>query len=125
MTRRVVSLLQGVSGALLPTEPALEANAYAVAEDVDLTLVLRGPAVELAIAGGEVRPGELVGVALPPAASAQDLQGLIESGVAVLVAAEELDRLGLVPTDLVHGVTVRDRPALAEELRTADAVLGW
>lgn len=125
MTRRVVSLLQGVAGALLPTEPALEANAYAVAEDVELTLVLRGPAVELAISGGEVRPGELAGVPLPPAASAQDLRGLIESGVEVIVATDELDHLGLVPTDLVPGVTVRDRPALAEELRTADAVLGW
>lgn len=125
MTRRVVSLLQGVAGALLPTEPALEANAYAVAEDVELTLVLRGPAVELAIAGGEVRPGELAGVPLPPAASAQDLRGLIESGVEVIVATDELDHLGLVPTDLVPGVTVRDRSALAEELRTADAVLGW
>ncbi|MEX2622032.1 MAG: DsrE family protein [Egibacteraceae bacterium] len=125
MTRRVVSMLQGVAGALRPTEPALEANAYAVAEDVELTLVLRGPAVELALSGGEVRPGELAGVALPPAASAQDLQGLIESGVEVIVAADELDRLGLAPADLVPGVTVRDHQALAEALRTADALIGW
>lgn len=125
MARRVVSLLRGTSGALLATEPSLEANAYAVAEDVELTVVLRGPAVELAVAGGEVRPGELAGVALPPAASAQDLRGLIESGVEVLVAAEELDRLGLGPTDLVRGVSVRDQPTMAETLRTAHAVLGW
>lgn len=125
MARRVVSLLQGVAGALLATEPALEANAYAVAEDLELTLVLRGPAVELAVAGSETRPGELAGVALPPAASAQDLRGLLESGVEVLVDAGELTRLGLVPADLVDGVAVRDEHALAESLRTADAVLGW
>lgn len=125
MARRVVSLLQGVSGALLPTEPALEANAYAIAEDVELTLVLSGAAVELAVAGGEVPPGELAGVALPPAASAQDLRGLIESGVEVLVTAAGLERLGLDHDDLVSGVAVRDDDALAEVLRTADAVLGW
>lgn len=125
MARRVVSLLQGVSGALLPTEPALEANAYAVAEALELTLVLRGPAVELAVSGGEVRPGELAGVALPPAASAQDLRGLIESGVEVLVSAEELERFGLERDDLVTGISVRDDDELAEDLRTADAVLGW
>lgn len=125
MARRVVSLLQGVSGALLATEPALEANAYAIAEDVELTLVLRGPAVELAVAGGEVHPGELAGVTLPPAASAQDLRGLIESGVEVLVPAGELGRLGLGHDDLVSGVAVREDDDLAEVLRTADAVLGW
>ncbi|HVM00618.1 MAG TPA: DsrE family protein [Egibacteraceae bacterium] len=125
MARRVVSLLQGVAGALLATEPALEANAYAVAEDVDLTLVLRGPAVELAVAGGETRPGQLAGVGLPPAASAQDLRGLIESGVAVLVTGAELDRLGLAPDDLVPGVALCDDGDLAEALRTADAVIDW
>lgn len=125
MARRVVSLLQGVSGALLATEPALEANAYAIAEDVELTLVLCGPAVELAVAGGEVAPGELAGVALPPAASGQDLRGLIESGVEVLVTDGGLARLGLAHDDLVTGVSVRDDDALAEVLRTADAVLGW
>lgn len=125
MARRVVSVLQGVAGALLATEPALEANAYAIAEDVDLTLLLRGHAVELAVAGGEVRPGELAGVALPPAASAQDLRGLVESGVDVLVEGEQLDRLGLAGGDLVHGVEVRDATDVAEMLRTADAILGW
>lgn len=125
MARRVVSVLQGVAGALLATEPALEANAYAVAEDVDLTVLLRGAAVELAVAGGEVRPGELAGVPLPPAASAQDLRGLIESGVEVLVDADGLDRLGLSPGDLVDGVEVRDPAAVAEVLRVTEAVLGW
>lgn len=125
MARQVVSVLQGVAGALLPTEPAVEANAYAVAEDIDLTIVLRGPAVELAVAGGEVRPGELAGVTLPPAAAAQDLRGLIESGVAVLVADAELDRFGLAAGDLVDGVTVGDQTTLTELLRTADAVLSW
>lgn len=125
MARRVVSVLQGVAGGLLATEPALEANAYAIAEDVDLAVVLRGPAVELAVAGGEVRPGELAGVALPPAASAQDLRGLVESGVQLLVEDRELARLGVHTDDLVDGVEVRDAAGLAETLRTADAILGW
>lgn len=125
MARRVVSVLQGVAGALLPTEPALEANAYAVAEDVDLTIVLRGPAIELAVAGGEVRPGELAGVALPPAASAQDLRGLVESGVEVLVTAAELERVGLGAGDLVDGITLGGEETLTDLLRSADAVLCW
>jgi intracellular sulfur oxidation DsrE/DsrF family protein len=125
VARRVVSLLRAGPGALRPMEAVLEANAYAVAEDVDLTLVLLSSAVELAIAGGEARPGELAGVGLPPAASAQDLRGLVESGVGLLVSAEALAVLGLQLADLVEGARVVDEVAIAEVLHEADAVLTW
>lgn len=125
MARRVVSLVQTTSGALRPSEPALEANAYAIAEDVDLTVVLRGGAVELAIVGGQIRPGQLAGVPLPPAASAQDLRGILESGIAVMAVADDVSGLGLDPGDLVEGVDVADLDRVAELLRTADAVLAW
>jgi hypothetical protein len=125
MARRVVSVLRGGPGALRPSEPVVEANAYAVAEDVDLTLILLAGAVELAIAGGEVRPGELAGVSLPPQASAQDLRGLVESGVGLLVSAEALAELGLRAADLVEGARVVEEGAIRATLRDADAVLTW
>lgn len=125
MARRVVSVVRSGPGALCSSEASLEANAYAVAEEVDLTIVLRGRALELAIAGGEVRPGELAGVALPPSVSGQDLRGLIESGVAVLADADDLGRLGLAASDLVSGVRLADADILAAALRGADAVLCW
>src|SRR5690606_14720510 len=111
--RRVVSLVRSGPQALRSTEAVFEANAFAVAEDVDLTVVLAGAAVELAIAAGEVRPGELAGVALPPAASGQDLLGLLESGVGVLVADADLQARGLAADDLVAGVEVVDGAAVA------------
>ncbi|MDP8969015.1 MAG: hypothetical protein M3N52_00590, partial [Actinomycetota bacterium] len=120
-----VSVVRSGPSALCASEPTLEANVYAVAEDLDLTIVLRGRALELAIAGGEVRPGELAGVALPPAASGQDLQGLIESGVAVLADGDDLAALGLAVGDLVRGVRVADTDTVAAALRDADAVLCW
>jgi intracellular sulfur oxidation DsrE/DsrF family protein len=125
MARRVVSLIRSAPGAVRPVEPSLEANAYGVAEDVDLVVVLRGNGVELAVAEGEVRPGELAGTALPPAASAQDLRGLVESGIGVYAAVEDLQRLGLSSGDLVDGVRAVDDDTLAELLRRADAVLTW
>lgn len=125
MVRRVVSLVRSGPQALRSTEAVFEANAFAVAEDVDLTVVLAGAAVELAIAAGEVRPGELAGVALPPAASGQDLLGLLESGVGVLVADADLQSRGLAADDLVAGVEVVDGAAVADVLRRAEAVLTW
>lgn len=125
MVRRVVSLVRSGPQALRSTEAVFEANAFAVAEDVDLTVVLAGAAVELAIAAGEVRPGDLAGVALPPAASGQDLLGLLESGVGVLVADADLQSRGLAADDLVAGVEVVDGAAVADVLRRAEAVLTW
>lgn len=125
MVRRVVSVLRAGPGALRPTDPALEANAYAVAEDVDLTVVLRGSAVEFALAQAEVTAGELAGVALSPATGGQDLRGLLESGVRVVAHAQALQDRGIGDTDLVDGVTPIDTEDLAAVLADAEGVLTW
>lgn len=125
MARRVVSVLRAAPGALRATDPALEANAYAVAEDLDLTVVLRGAAVEVALAGGEVRPAQLAGVALPPAAGWQDLRGLVESGVRVVVEREALVDRGIEPADVVPGVEVADADQIFTVLSDAEGVLTW
>jgi intracellular sulfur oxidation DsrE/DsrF family protein len=125
MARRVVSLVRRPPAALRGADPVLEANAYAVAEAVDLTVVLTGSAVELALAGGEVPPRSVGGVPLPPAAADQDLRGLLESGVDVYVAAEDLERMGIDAQQLVEGVRVTDAAAIARALRDAEAVLAW
>lgn len=125
MARRVVSLVRGLAGGPGPSEPSLEANAYAVAEDVELTIVLEGPAVQLAVAGGEVAPGEIAGARLPPTASAHDLRGLAESGVAIRAATVDLERFGLEKGMLVKGVDTADPATIARLLRDAEAVLVW
>lgn len=125
MARRVVSLVRSAPRALWGTDPVLEANAYAVAEDVEVSLVLAGDAVELALAHGQVPPGELAGVALPPAASGQDLRGLLESGIGVFVLTPDLDRRGLHDGSLVDGVARVDEDGLARLLGRADAVVTW
>lgn len=125
MARTVVSLIRCAGGVARATEPALEANAYAVAEDLDVRLVLACDAVELALSAGEVRPAELAGVALPPTASGQDLRGLIESGVAVYAVRADLERRGIEQEALVDRVRLLDEAELAGLLREADAVLAW
>lgn len=125
MARVVVSLVRSAAGAPRGTEPALEANAYAVAEDLDVRVVLAGDAVELALAGGQAGPTEIAGVALPPAATGQDLRALIESGVAVRALSEDLRARGIDPGALVDGVAALEQTELAALLRAADAVLVW
>lgn len=125
MARRVVSLLRSPPGALRATDPALEANAYAVAEDVDLTVVLRGDAVDFALAGGEARPAQIAGVALPPAAGSQDLRGLLESGVRVVAEAAALSARGIDGGDLVAGVSIADDTEVIRILTGAEGVLTW
>ena len=125
MARRVVSVLRLGPGALRPTDPALEANAYAVAEDVDLTVVLRGSAVEFALSRSRSDPGELAGIALPPATGSQDLRGLLESGVRVVAEHEALERRGIRPDELVDGVGAIGTDDLAQLLADAQGVLTW
>lgn len=125
MARRVVSLLRSPPGALRTTDPALEANAYAVAEDVELTVVLRGDAVEFALAGGEARPAQIAGVALPPAAGSQDLRGLLESGVRVVAEAAALSRRGIESSDIIDGVHTADDAEVTAILTGAEGVLTW
>ena len=125
MARRIVSIVRTAPGALRATDPALEANAYAVAEDLDITVVLRADAVELALAGGEVRPAQIAGVALPPAAGGHDLRGLVESGVRVLVDRAALDARGITDGDVVRGVEVADADRIFAVLSDAEGVLSW
>jgi sulfur relay (sulfurtransferase) DsrF/TusC family protein len=125
VARSVVSVVRSTTGGLRAGEPVLEANAYAVAEELDLALVLLHDAVELAVAGAEVVPTELAGVPLPPAAAAQDLLALVESGVGVYAGATALLERGIAPQLLAPGVAVVDDEQVADLLRTADAVLTW
>lgn len=111
MPRRVASVVRSAPVGLRGADPALEANVYAIAEEVDLTVVLVGPAVELALAG--------------PHALGGDVAVLLESGVAVYACRPDLDRLGLRADDLVHGVRLAEPDVVAEVLRAADAVLAW
>ena len=125
MARRIASLLRSAPGALRSTDPALEANAYAVAEDVDLTVVLRGDAVEFALLGSEARPTSVAGVALPPAAGSQDLRGLLESGVRVVVDGAALSTRGLDAAQLIEGVHIATDEEIADVLVEAEGVLTW
>ena len=125
MARRIVSLITAVPGTVRPVEPALDANAYAVAEDVDLVVVLRHDAVELAVTGAEVAPTDLAGVPLPPAAAPHEVRGLLESGIAVVADGAALASRGLAPDALVPGVEVADDDRIADLLGAADAVLCW
>jgi intracellular sulfur oxidation DsrE/DsrF family protein len=123
--RRVVSIVRSAPSALRAGQPALEANAYAVAEDVDLTVVLRGAAVELALRAPEAPPRDVAGVTMPASAGGQDLRGLVESGVGILVAAEDLAAQGLRPDELVAGVDAVDDERLQAVLRAAEGLLVW
>lgn len=125
MARRVASVLRSAPGALRSTDPALEANAYAVAEDVDLTMVLRGAAVEFALLGSETRPATVAGVALPPAAGSQDLRGLLESGVRVVADSAALQARGLESAQLIEGVELASDTEIADVLVQAEGVLTW
>lgn len=125
MARRVVSILRSSPASPRPSDAALEANAFAVAEDVDLSLVLRGAGVELAQRRSAVATELLAGRVLPDPAGGQDLRALLESGIAVYVGDACVAELGLDAADLVDGVRVVDAAALAGLLRDADAVLSW
>jgi len=128
VARRVVSLVRSTPLALRGTDPILEANAYAVAESVDLAVVLAGPAVELALVPNSMRLGHapsIAGVDLPVLAHDEDLRGLLESGVHVYATADDVAALGLVPDDLAAGVRVVDAEAVAVVLAAADAILAW
>jgi predicted peroxiredoxin len=125
MARRVVSVMSGAPAVISPVDPVLEANAYAVAEDVDLSVVLRGAAIEYAASVATVPPAMLAGRPLPSARCARDLRGLLESGVPVYVDAESAAQRGMRADDLVDGVSVAGPDRLSELFRDADAVLHW
>jgi sulfur relay (sulfurtransferase) DsrF/TusC family protein len=124
MARTVVSLVRSSCGSR-PLEGAIEANAFAVAEDLDVRLVLAGDAVELALAGAEPDTGEVAGVLIAPVSTGQDLRALIESGVAVHALTDDVRERGLATASLVDGVAPLERTELAALMRSADAVVAW
>lgn len=124
MITRVLSLVRRAdAGAARAADPALDLNAYAVAEDVELTLVLQDRAVELALAAAQCRPADLAGVAVPAAVPATDVRALLDSGVRVLAVAADLEARGLYADDLVAGVELVDRVVLARLLVEHDVTL--
>ncbi len=125
MARAVVSVIRSAPRPPRANHPVLEANAYAVAENLDLTLLLRDGGVDLAIAAPDPAPVELAGVELPEPQAGADLQGLIESGVPVFADGPSLDRLGIRPDELAAGIRVLDRADVVDLLRRADAVITW
>ncbi|WP_370328316.1 DsrE family protein [Euzebya sp.] len=125
MPRRLVSLIRHAPGAPRGSEPSLEANAYAVTQDVDLTVVLLTDAVRLAVAAAEVPPRTIAGAAFPPAAPSHDLRALLESGIEVLVHDDALARHGIGPDELLPGVQVVDDADITDRIADAQGVLTW
>ena len=123
---RVLSIVRGVdAGAPHEIDTALDLNAYALADDIDLTLVLKAAGVELAVNGARVHPCSLAGVTVPAAEPADDVRALLASGVTVLAVEEDVMSRGLNASDLLAGVRVVPETALADEVVAHDAVLVW
>lgn len=125
MTRKVVSLLRHAIGEPTHTDPRLEANAYAVMRDVDLTVVLTDCSVELAAMNAMVASQSIGGVKFPASSTHCDLVGLIESGVQVVALSDSLSAAGLTPAHLVPGVGTIDSDGLAALIHEADTILTW
>jgi intracellular sulfur oxidation DsrE/DsrF family protein len=125
MPRRLVSVIRHAPGAPRGSEPSLEANAYAVTQDLDLTVVLLADAVRLAVAAAETRPRSIAGAAFPPAAPSHDLRALLESGIDVLVHDDALAGQGITASDLLDGVQVVDDDRIAAAIADAHGVLTW
>lgn len=125
MPRRLISLIRHAPGAPRGSEPALEANAYAVTQDVDLTVVLLSDAVRLAVAAAETPPRAIAGAPFPPAAPSHDLRALLESGIRVLAHQGDLAGQGIAVDDLLAGVEVVGDDDVAAAIDEAEGVLTW
>ena len=124
MPTRVLSLLRGAdAGAARAADPALDLNAYAVAEDVELTLVLKDAGVELGLEHATARPGSVVGVEVPAAEPATDLLALLGSGVSILAVTEDLAARGLDPGELLPGIDIGAARHLPLLVATSDVTL--
>lgn len=122
---RVLSLVRGAdAGSARTADPALDLNAFAVADVIDLTLVLKDRAVELAVDAAHVHPIDIAGVPVPAALPSTDIRALLGSGVRVLAVADDLQRRGIDADRLVEGVEVVDESVLAGLLIAADVTLG-
>lgn len=126
MVTRVLSVLRSADpGAPQSADPVLDLNAYALAEDVELTLVLKAAGVELGVAGAHVRPAVIGGIDVPAAAAEDDLLALLASGVRVLAVEEDLKARGLVAGDLLEGIGCVPETALVEQLPAHHVTLTW
>ena len=126
MVTRVLSILRGADpGAPRSADPALDLNAYALAEDVELTLVLKAAGVELAVADAHVHTATVAGLDVPASTPDADLAALLASGVVVLAVGEDLAARGLEPADLVACVRAVPESQLAALVAEHDVTLTW
>lgn len=126
MVTRVLSVLRNADpGAPRAADPALDLNAYSLAEDIETTLVLKAAGVELGLAGAHVHAATVGGIDVPAAAAQEDLRALLASGVRVLAVEEDLVARGLAPSDLLEGVETVHEGELASLLVEHDVTLTW
>lgn len=126
MVTRVLSVLRSADpGAPRPADPVLDLNAYALAEDIELCLVLKAAGVELAVAEAHVRSATIAGIDVPAAVPERDLKALLASGVRVLAVEEDLTARGLTDAELLPGIEVLAEPDLAALLIEHDVTLTW
>ncbi len=124
MVKRVLSIVRGADiGGAGGDAPALDLNAYAVAEDVELTLVLADRAVEYATRSPDATARKIATVALPATDPRADLVALVASGVRVVALSDDLDGRGLGPDDLLEGVGQVSTDELADLFATHDVAL--
>jgi len=110
-------------GAARGEDPALDANAFALADEIELTLVLKDGAVELGLDGVCCDGANLSGVALPVTEPARDLRALVASGVRVFAVAEDLAVRGVDTSTLVEGIEPLAESDLARLIATNDVTL--
>lgn len=124
MITRVLSVLRGAdAGAARAADPALDINTFAVAEDIELTLVLKNHGVELGLAAARCVPEPIAGVDVPAAEPGTDITALLDSGVRICAVAEDLADRGLGSADLVEGVDVIPEADLAGLIIRHDTTL--
>lgn len=124
MVTRVLSIVRSSEpGAARSADPALDLNTYAVAEDVELTLVLRDRGVELALANVADHRASIAGVEVAAARPADDIAALLASGIRVLAVDRDVTVRGLLASDLVAGTEVVDEAALAGLIASHDVTL--
>ncbi len=126
MTRhpRVLSIVRGAdAGAARPVDPALDATSFAIADEIDLTVVLKDRGVELGIDRVCCEGTTLSGLAVPAAEPGLDLRGLIASGVRVHAVREDLAARGIEPTALVAGIEPVAEAKLAALILAHDVTL--
>lgn len=126
MVTRVLSILRSADpGAARPADPVLDLNAYALAEDVELTLVLKVAGVELGLAGVHSRAATVGGLEVPAPAPGDDLRALLASGVRVVAVEEDLIARGIEAADLLDGIEVLAEVELGSLLVGNDVELTW